>query len=188
MGSSREVAIAALVEPVLLLTLFAVALQAGGTNLSTIAGTLANRGLAAISPGQVLALIAMLIVTLAETGRVPVDNPDTHLELTMVHEGMLLEYSGRPLAVLLWATLLKQTVIFSLLAATLFPWGIAQSTDVPALILGALTYFGKLVILAAVVAMIESAFAKLRLFKVPDLMGAGFSIALLAVVANVVLR
>jgi formate hydrogenlyase subunit 4 len=188
MGSSREVAISALAEPVLLLALFAVALLTGGTNLSAIAAALSARGFAAVTPGQLLALVAMLIVVLAETGRVPVDNPDTHLELTMVHEGMLLEYSGRPLGILIWATLLKQTVIYSLLAAVFFPWGIASDAALPSLALGLGVYLLKLLLLCALMAVVESAFAKLRIFKVPDLMGAGLSIALLAVIANGALR
>ncbi|MDO8563180.1 MAG: NADH-quinone oxidoreductase subunit H [Candidatus Limnocylindria bacterium] len=185
MGSSREVAVAALAEPALLLALFAVALRTGGTDLSATAATLAALGPAAITPGQLLALAAVAIVIAAETGRVPVDNPDTHLELTMIHEGMLLEYAGRPLGILVWATLLKQTVLFALLIAAFFPWGIAATgAGVPR---AAAAFGAKLLCLAIGVALAESSQAKLRIFKVPELMGAAFFLALLAVVTDLVL-
>ena len=119
MGASREVAFAALVEPALLLVLFAVALPVGSTSFSALVGG------SGPSAGALLAFAALLIVVIAETGRIPVDNPDTHLELTMIHEGMLLEYSGRPLGILHWATQVKQLAMLALVAALFLPWGMA---------------------------------------------------------------
>src|SRR5690606_10252274 len=119
MGSSREVTFAALVEPALLLILFAVALPAGSTAFSAVVGV------GAPDPADVLLFGALMIVVIAETGRVPIDKPDTHLELTMIDEGMLLEYSGRPLGVLHWATQVKQLTMLALIVALFFPWGMA---------------------------------------------------------------
>ena len=157
MGSSREVAVAALAEPALLLALFAVAWRSGGTDLSSASGFFVAQGVAAVAPSQLLALAAMVIVVIAETGRVPADNPDTHLELTMIHEGMLLEYSGRPLGILLWASLLKQIVLFSLVAALFFPFGIAAApSEIPAALGG---FALKLIVLARLMSLVESSSA-----------------------------
>ncbi len=184
MGSSREVAVAALAEPALLLVLFAVAWRSGGTDLSSASLWIADHPAAAIAPSQLLALVAIVIVILTETGRVPVDNPETHLELTMIHEGMLLEYSGRPLGVLVWATLVKQLTLLTLLVALFLPFGMARNVaDLP-LALVALAV--KLVVLAVVIAVVESASAKLRILKVPELLGAGSALAVLALVAEMV--
>jgi formate hydrogenlyase subunit 4 len=183
MGSSREVTFAALIEPALLLVLFATALRAGGTDLGRMSETLAGAGLGALTPAHLLAGAALLVVVIAETGRVPVDNPDTHLELTMVHEGMLLEYSGRPLGVLVYAALLKQALVLTLLANLFLPWGIALSATPAALAAALGLYLLKMVLLGALLAVIESAYAKLRIFKVPDLLGAAFLLALLSVAA-----
>lgn len=184
MGSSREVAVAALAEPALLLVLFAVAWRTGGTDLSGATEYLVSQGVAAVAPSQLLALAALVIVVIAETGRVPADNPDTHLELTMIHEGMLLEYSGRPLGILIWASLLKQIVLFSLVAALFFPFGVAATpSEIPAAV-GALLL--KLVALAFVMSVVESSSAKLRILRVPELLGAASALAVLALVAEVV--
>jgi len=186
MGASREVAVAALAEPALLLALIAVSWRTGGTDLSAASAWLIAHGPATLAPSQLLALAALAIAVIAETGRVPVDNPDTHLELTMIHEGMLLEYSGRPLGVLLWATLLKQIVLFSLVIALFAPFGIAQTaSDLP---VAALAYLAKLVGLAVVIAVIESGGAKLRILKLPELLGTASALACLALVAAVVVR
>jgi formate hydrogenlyase subunit 4 len=184
MGSSREVAVAALAEPALLLVLFAVAWRTGGTDLSGATEYLVSQGVAAVAPSQLLALAALVIVVIAETGRVPADNPDTHLELTMIHEGMLLEYSGRPLGILVWASLLKQIVLFSLVAALFFPFGVAATpSEIPAAV-GALLL--KLVALAFVMSVVESSSAKLRILRLPELLGAASALAVLALVAEVV--
>jgi len=185
MGSSREVAVAALAEPAVLLALFAVAWRTGGTDVSAATAWILNGGAAAVAPSQLLALGALLIAVIAETGRVPADNPDTHLELTMVHEGMLLEYSGRPLGILVWASLLKQIVLFSLVIALFFPFGLAASPAEIPLALGAFVL--KLAVLAVLIAAVESSNAKLRILKVPELLGAASALAVLALLAEVVI-
>lgn len=181
MGSSREVTFAALIEPALLLVLFATALRAGTTQLGQMSATLAGAGAAVLTPAHLLAAAALLVVVIAETGRVPVDNPDTHLELTMVHEGMLLEYAGRPLGMLVYAALLKQALVMTLLVNLFLPWGIAAEATPVALALALALYLVKMAGLGALLAVIESAYAKLRIFKVPDLLGAAFLLALLSV-------
>jgi formate hydrogenlyase subunit 4 len=164
--------------------LFAVAWRTGGTDLSGATGYLVSQSVAVLAPSQLLALAALVIVVIAETGRIPADNPDTHLELTMIHEGILLEYSGRPLGILLWATLLKQIVLFSLIAALFFPFGVAAAPSEIPLALGA--FVVKLVALALVMSVIESSSAKLRILRVPELLGAASALAMLALIAEVV--
>lgn len=184
MGSSREVAFAALVEPALLLVIFAVALPVGSTSLTALVGE------GWPDAGRVIALGAFLIVIIAETGRIPVDNPDTHLELTMIHEGMLLEYSGRPLGVLHWATQVKQLAVLSLAAALFVPWGMTPGSGVSAaeLLLGLLAWGGKLLALGLLLALTETMFAKLRIFRAPDLIGAASVLGLLAVLTTFVVE
>jgi len=185
MGSSREVAVAALVEPALLLGLFAVALRTGGTDLSAMSAWIASHGSAAIAPSQILAALALAVAVIAETGRVPVDNPDTHLELTMIHEGMLLEYSGRSLGILSWATQVKQITLFALLLALLVPTGIATSPEQLPLALAGFLF--KLLGLGLAVVFIESANAKLRILRLPEFLGTASVLAILALVTELVL-
>jgi formate hydrogenlyase subunit 4 len=188
MGASREMTVAAIAEPSLAVAIFGLAISAGSTNLSHIAAaSLANPGVA-ISPGHMLAFSALFIVTLAETGRLPVDNPSTHLELTMIHEAMILEYSGRYLALLEWASWLKLLIFFSLLANLFVPWGMATSLTFPALLIALFTLLLKLAFFAVVVAVLETRIAKLRLFRVPELLGVSFVLALLAVTASFLLK
>jgi formate hydrogenlyase subunit 4 len=188
MGASREMTVAAIAEPTIALAIFGLALGAGSTNLGRIViQTLANPA-TAISPGRLLAFAAMLIVTLAETGRLPVDNPATHLELTMIHEAMLLEYSGRYLALMEWAAWLKLFIFLSLLANLFVPWGIATTLAPAALTLAAAAFVVKIAALGAVVAIVETRIAKLRLFRVPELLGVSFVLALLAVTSSFLLR
>lgn len=189
MGSSREAVIATLAEPAMMLSILAIALTAGSTNLSTIVHQSALlEGVVLAPPAHLMALAAMFIVTLAETGRVPVDNPATHLELTMIHEAMLLEYSGRYLALMEWAAGIKLLVFLTLIVNVFAPWGIATSVTPAALATGAVLYVVKVAGLAVVIGVIESMFAKLRLFRVPELLGAAFILALLALVFFYTLR
>lgn len=185
MGASREVAVAALAEPALLLGLFAVALRTGGTDLSAMSAWVAAHGSAAIAPGQILAGLALAVAVIAETGRVPVDNPDTHLELTMIHEGMLLEYSGRALGILTWATHLKQLMLFALLIALFAPTGIATSPEQLPVALAGLAF--KLVVLGTAVAVFESVNSKLRILKLPEFIGTASALATLALITELVL-
>ncbi|ULA60869.1 MAG: Formate hydrogenlyase subunit 4 [Nitrospira sp.] len=189
MGSSREAIVATLAEPAMMLSILAIALTAGSTNLSTIVHQSALlEGVVLAPPAHLMALAAMFIVTLAETGRVPVDNPATHLELTMIHEAMLLEYSGRYLALMEWAAGIKLLVFLTLIVNVFAPWGIATSVAPLALVTGTAVYVVKVAGLAVVIGVIESMFAKLRLFRVPELLGAAFILALLALVFFYTLR
>jgi formate hydrogenlyase subunit 4 len=183
MGSSREAVVASLTEPAMIVAIFAVALTAGSTNLSTIVDHTARlQGIVVDPAPHVLALAALFIVALAETGRVPVDNPATHLELTMIHEATVLEYSGRHLALLEWAAGIKLLLFLTLLANLFAPWGIATHPGAGALALGLAVYLVKVLGLAAVIGVVESMFAKLRLFRLPDLLGLAFILGLLALI------
>ena len=188
MGASREMTVAAIAEPTIALSIFGLALSAGSTNLGTIVTeTLAHPGVV-ITPGHLLAFTALFIVTLAETGRLPVDNPSTHLELTMIHEAMILEYSGRYLALIEWASWLKLTIFFVLLANLFVPWGVATALTPGALAIALVTLVVKLVVLGAIVAFVETRVAKLRLFRVPELLSVSFVLALLAVTSSFLLK
>jgi formate hydrogenlyase subunit 4 len=136
-----------------------------------------------LNTGHLLAFIAFFIVALAETGRLPVDNPATHLELTMIHEAMILEYSGRHLALIEWASGMKLFMFLVLIANLFFPWGVASTLDLlpVAISFAALTL--KLGVLVAAIAMMETYVAKLRLFRVPELLSGSFTLALLAVIS-----
>ena len=179
MGTSRELAFASLAEPALMLGIFALAVPAGSTAMDRLVG-------GTVSAAPILAFGALFIVAIAETGRIPIDNPDTHLELTMAHEGMILEYSGRPLGLLLWAGHVKQLVILSLLAALFFPAGIAQAATPALLMVGLLAYLVKVTILGLALGLVETSMAKLRIFRVPELLGAASLLGLMAVAATYV--
>lgn len=182
MASSREMMLSSLIEPVMLLTLFVLVSMAGTSNLFEMTRYLSNGGLIWLSPSYALAISALFIVGIAEMGRVPFDNPETHYELTMIHEGMLLEYSGKPLGTMFWAAWIKQLVILSLIANLLFPWGFPQELTWQAVGLGFLFYLTKLILLCAMVALVETAVAKVRLFRVKDILGATFVLALIALI------
>ncbi|MGE5577259.1 MAG: respiratory chain complex I subunit 1 family protein [Syntrophothermus sp.] len=187
MGSSREMALSSLAEPAMVLAIFTVALVLKSTSLATIAAASARMGLEAFTPAQLLAAMAFLIIVLAETGPIPIDNPDTHLELTMIHEGMLLECSGRYLGLMVWGHSIKQLLLLTLLANVFFPWGVATSLNPVSLLAAFGAYVLKVLGLAVLIGGVESYFAKLRLFKVPELLGASFMLALLALASNYVL-
>jgi formate hydrogenlyase subunit 4 len=189
MGSSREAIVASLTEPAMILSIFAIALTKGSTNLSAIVHkTALLEGIVTDPSPYLMALAALSIVGLAETGRVPVDNPATHLELTMIHEAMILEYSGRYLALVEWAAGLKLLVFLTLIANVFAPWGIATSLEPTALGVGLVTYLVKVSGLTVLIGVIESMYAKLRLFRVTDLLGVAFILALLGLIFFYVLR
>lgn len=184
MGSSREVALAALAEPTVLIAIFGIALRAGTTSLDGIITRFAAEPLLMLNAGHLLALIAFFIVALAENGRLPVDNPATHLELTMIHEAMTLEYSGSLLALVEWTAGMKLFLFLTLLSNLFFPWGVAL-TNAPLALAGALLALAlKLLLFAAAIALVETSVAKLRLFRVPELLAGSFTVALLAVVTS----
>jgi formate hydrogenlyase subunit 4 len=185
MGSSREMTISAIAEPALMLAIFAVAITARSTDLSQIAQSTQGATWKLLNPAHVLAFAALFIVLLAETGRIPVDNPATHLELTMIHEAMLLEYSGRYLALMEWGASIKQLVLMTLLVNVFFPVGLAgPQASAGALGLSLLAYLAKLLALSAAVVVVETTNAKLRLFRVPDLLSASFVLATLALLST----
>jgi len=178
-GSSREVMIAALAEPAMLLIVFCVALVAGSTQLSTVANFIASSqtGLR-VSLG--MAMIALVIVALAENARIPVDNPATHLELTMVHEAMILEYSGRHLAMIEFGAFLKLLLYVSLIVCLFFPWGVAIFGAGPlSYVAGAALYVLKVGFAGLLLAVFETATAKMRVFRVPQFLGAALMLGLL---------
>jgi formate hydrogenlyase subunit 4 len=178
-GSSREVMIASLAEPAMLMIVFTLALIAGSTQLSTMAAFMDSPAVGLrVSLG--LALIALVIVAIAENARIPVDNPATHLELTMVHEAMVLEYSGRHLALIELAAALKLLLYVSLIACVFLPWGLAQAeASASAMVIGMLAYAAKLVIGGVLLALFETAIAKMRVFRVPEFLGAALMLGLL---------
>jgi formate hydrogenlyase subunit 4 len=179
-GSSREVMIASLAEPAMLMIVFTVALVAGSTQLSTMAGVFVSSA-AGLRVSLGMALIALIMVALAENARIPVDNPATHLELTMVHEAMVLEYSGRHLALIELAAALKLLLYLSLIACLFFPWGLASSEATPvALLIGVLAYLAKLAVGGFLLAVFETSIAKMRVFRVPEFLGAALMLGLLA--------
>jgi formate hydrogenlyase subunit 4 len=188
MGSSREMTISAVAEPAMMLAIFTVAITARSTNLSEMVIASQGSGWKFFDPSHALAFIAMFIVLLAETGRIPVDNPATHLELTMIHEAMLLEYSGRYLAFIEWGASIKQLVLMALLANIFFPLGLAADTTASAFGLGLIFLVIKLIVLAGAVVWVETTNAKLRLFRVPDLLSAAFILATLALVSTFLFR
>ena len=188
MGSSREMTVAALSEPTVALAIFALALGAGSTNLGQIVARTMADPAAAVSPGYLLAFGALFVVTLAENGRLPVDNPATHLELTMIHEAMILEYSGRYLALIEWSAWLKVLLFFSLLGNLFVPWGVATVLTWAALGWALATLLAKLVVLALTLAVFETRVAKLRLFRVPELLAVSFVLAVLAITVSFLVR
>ncbi|MEW6246900.1 MAG: NADH-quinone oxidoreductase subunit H [Nitrospirota bacterium] len=189
MGSSREAIVASLTEPAMIMSIFAIALTAGSTNLSTIVHkTALLEGIVTDPSPHLMALAALFIVAIAETGRVPVDNPATHLELTMIHEAMILEYSGRYLALVEWAAGLKLLVFLTLIVNVFAPWGIATDMEPVALTVGLLAYVAKVSGLAVGIGVLESMFAKLRLFRVTEFLGVAFILALLGMIFFYVLR
>lgn len=188
MASSREMAISSVAEPAAMLPLFAMAVVYGTTNLAGIVSGVAKAGPVLLNPVYLLSFVALFIVAIAETGRIPVDNPDTHLELTMIHEGMLLEYSGKPLALMTLGASLKQLLIFTLLANIFFPWGIDLGGGLGAIGIAVLAFVLKVVLLGLVMAVIETSFAKMRLFKVPDLLMGSFLLGLLGLIAKFLFR
>jgi formate hydrogenlyase subunit 4 len=184
MGASREMTIIALVEPTLLVAIFALSVRVGSTNLGDIVAATLDDPARALSPVGLLAAVALGVVVVAETGRLPVDNPSTHLELTMVHEAMVLEYAGPDLALVELASAMRLTVFLGLLANLFLPWGIATTDGPVALLVGALALVVKVGVLGAGLAAAEVFLAKQRLFRVPELLAGSFLLALLAVAAS----
>ena len=184
LGSSREMTISAIAEPAMMLAIFTVAISANSTNLSEVAKSAIGQSWRFLAPSQMLAFGAMFIVLIAETGRIPVDNPATHLELTMIHEAMILEYSGPYLALIEWGASLKQLVLMTLLVNTFFPFGLSTAWTAPGVAAGLGYYLAKLFAICCVVVLVETANAKMRLFRVPDLLAVAFVLGTLALIST----
>ncbi|HWS58743.1 MAG TPA: NADH-quinone oxidoreductase subunit H [Actinotalea sp.] len=184
MGSSRHMTIAALVEPTVLMAVYALSIPVGSSALSLIVVRRLEDPASIASPAGVLAVVALVVVVLAETGRLPVDNPATHLELTMVHEAMVLETSARDLAWVELGSWLRLAVLLGLVGNLMVPWGVATELTPATVLLGVLAVVGKVTVLAAVLGAAEVGLAKLRLFRVPELLAGSFLLAFLAVTAS----
>lgn len=187
LGARREMLVGFLAEPALLMVLFCASMISRTTSLTSIVETLAHRELA-IYPSLLLAGVAFTMVSLAENARVPVDNPDTHLELTMVHEALILEYSARHLALLEWAASLKLFAYSCVGLALFFPWGMAEADAPLALLLAVPVLVFKLAVGGMLLAMIETASAKMRIFRVPEFLGTAFLLAVIGLLVNVLLE
>jgi len=180
-GSSREMMMSMLLEPALFLTIFVVSLTYGGSNISGIVIASADSSLI-LHPQLIFALIAMFVITLGETGRLPFGNSSTHLELTMIHEAMVLEYSGKSLALIEWSSAIKQLILLSLIINIFVPWGISSSVSIPLLTTGLLLFIAKVSLLAVSIAFLESRVARWRLFRLPDLIAMAIASSMIGVV------
>ena len=187
LGSSREMTISALAEPTLMLAVFTVAIGAGSTTLTEMAKAAIGQQWRFLAPSQVLAFAALFLVLIAETGRIPVDNPATHLELTMIHEAMILEYSGPYLALIEWSASIKQLLLMTLLINVFWPFGLPLTWS-PSGVAGGLGWLVvKLTVLSSGIVLVETANAKMRLFRVPELMAVAFILGALALVSTFIL-
>ena len=181
LGSSREMMISSLLEPAVFLAIFVLAITYGGTNLSTIVETATNSSLLS-HPQLIFAAIGMFVVILGETGRLPFGNHETHLELTMMHEAMVFEYSGKSLALVEWSQSIKQLILFALIVNIFVPWGISSSVTPSAIGIGMLAFVIKVSTLAVGVAFLETSLAKWRLFRLPDLVAIAIASSMIGLV------
>lgn len=188
MGASREALVSTLAEAPLLLAFIAVAVVSHNTSIASIVQWTVGRHPFEMSAVHAFAFSAFVLVSIAETGRVPVDNPATHLELTMIHEAMVLEYSGPSLALIEWASATKLSLMCALLISLFVPWGIATGATVPALAVAVVAYVLKIVVLVVALAALESAVAKMRMYLVPEFLGIATALSILAVVFTVFKR
>lgn len=187
MGSSREMTISSLAEPAMLMAVFTLAMAESTTNLSVAISHVLNDGLL-LRPSFLFALYALILVAVAETGRIPVDNPTTHLELTMIHEAMILEYSGRHLALIEWASQIKLMLYGTLIVNIFLPWGIAENFTSAALLYGLMVIVVKLAALAVVLALSETLLAKMRLFRVQEYLSFAYLLGLLGLLSHIILE
>jgi formate hydrogenlyase subunit 4 len=184
LGSSREMTIAALAEPAMMLAVFTVAIGANSTSLSEIARVATSTTWHFLAPAQMLAFAALFLVLIAETGRIPVDNPATHLELTMIHEAMILEYSGPYLGLIEWGASIKQLLLMTLLINSFLPFGLHSKWSLGGLLISLVYLLLKLLVLAASIVLVETTNAKMRFFRVPDLLAMAFTLAALGLVST----
>jgi formate hydrogenlyase subunit 4 len=184
LGSSREMTIAALAEPAMMLAVFTVAIGANSTSLSEVARISTGNPWQFLAPAQMLACAAMFLVLIAETGRIPVDNPATHLELTMIHEAMILEYSGPYLGLIEWGASVKQLVLMTLLINCFLPYGLQPHWSWSGVAIGGAYLVLKLLAVAGAIVLVETCNAKMRLFRVPELLAVAFTLGALALIST----
>ena len=187
MGASREMFVSAMAEPAMLMAVFTLTMTAHSTNLATVVEYQLT-GASLLRPSYIFALAGLVLVAIAETGRIPVDNPTTHLELTMTHEAMILEYSGHQLALMEWAAQLKLLLYGVLLSNVFFPWGMAQEAGIGSLSAAFAVLIGKLLLLGVVLAVAETVLAKMRLFRIPAFLNLALLLALLGLLSHVILE
>lgn len=187
MGSSREIMVASLAEPAVLMSVFTVSLVSHSTSLSHMVYEITTVPFI-LRPSLAFALLSFVMIAIAETGRIPVDNPSTHLELTMIHEAMVLEYSGRHLALIEWASMMKLFLFASLGIALFFPWGIAGIDDPVMLPLAVVSLVVKLALVGVFIVGVETGLAKMRIFRVPEFLGAAFLLATLGMLSYFMLE
>jgi formate hydrogenlyase subunit 4 len=187
-GASREALVSALAEAPMLLALTSVAILTHTISLSGIVLATVRQNPLHLSAVYVFALGALVLVAIAETGRIPVDNPATHLELTMIHEAMVLEYSGPSLGLIEWASSVKLTLILALLVGVFAPWGMATGASALSLVIAPIAFGFKLAVLTLAIAVVESSIAKLRMYLVPDFLGMASALAILAVAFTALMR
>lgn len=187
MGSSREMTIASLAEPAMLMAIFTVSLASKSTSLSQMVHVIYS-GQTVFRPSLAFALFAFILIALAETGRIPVDNPATHLELTMIHEAMILEYSGRHLALIEWANMMKLFLFVMLGIASFAPWGIAETGDLIEIISAFVIMILKLAVVGIVLVTIETGLAKMRIFRLTEFLGSAFLLATLGMLSYFILE
>jgi len=187
MGASREMTIASLAEPAMLMAIFTISLGSASTSLAQIVSSIQS-GQLLLRPSFAFAILAFVLIALAETGRIPVDNPATHLELTMIHEALILEYSGRHLALVEWAGMMKLSLFCYLGIAAFFPWGIAASRDMRALGLAFGALVAKLAVIGIGIVLVETGLAKMRIFRLTEFLGAAFLMATLGMLSFFILE
>lgn len=180
LGSSREMMMSALIEPAIFLTIFTISLTYGGTNLSTVTESATH--LTVLAPSIIFAAISLFVIILAETGRLPFDNPATHLELTMMHEATVLEYSGKSLALIEWSQSIKQVILLGLFVNLFIPFGISTTVSLAFLGIGLVAFLVKTMFVSAFIAFIETKVAKWRLFRVPDLIAIAIASSMVGVI------
>jgi formate hydrogenlyase subunit 4 len=188
MGASREALVSSLAEAPFLLSFVAIAILASHANIAGMVAWTLQQDFFNASAVHILAFTSLAMVVIAETGRMPVDNPTTHLELTMIHEAMILEYSGTRLALIEWASAIKLHAMLALLVALFFPWGMASGASVGAIFVALVLYCAKIGVLMVVLAVIESGMAKLRMYLVPDFLGVASAVSALAVIFTMLLK
>ena len=184
LGASREMTIASLAEPAMMMAIFTVGIGANSTSLSEVASRAIGNNWAFLAPAQMLAFAALFLVLIAETGRIPVDNPATHLELTMIHEAMILEYSGPYLGLIEWGASIKQLLLMTLLINSFLPFGLHQEWSVAGTLLSLFYLLIKLLLLSCTIVLTETVNAKLRLFRVPEMLAVAFTLGALALVST----